>query len=62
MNKDLSSIEDQTQIGTVKSVIGKPLGHIKSTIFWSIQQRKIMDFLGKNTLVNELINFYPLRK
>ena len=68
MSKDLTSISEESvttfhqiksEIGSVKSVIGKPLGHINSLLFWSVQQRKIMDFLGNKYTLEGSCDFLP---
>ena len=47
MDKSLTSVSNDAKPGSIRSIVGKPLGHCHSIIFWSEQQKQISLLLGE---------------
>ena len=47
MDKSLTSVSKDPQPGSIRSIVGKPLGHCHSIFFWSEQQKQISLLLGE---------------
>ena len=48
MDPNLTKLKKNLVVSSVNSVINLPLAHIYSIFFWSSEQKKIFDSLGKD--------------
>ena len=47
MDKSLTSVSKDAKPGSIRSIVGKPLGHCHSIFFWSEQQKQFSLLLGE---------------